>query len=321
MKNCCGCNDRKESIDIKNEIIRLKKQKNAVILGHFYLAPEVQDICDFLGDSLFLAQAVQKTDADIIVFAGVKFMAETAKIINPNRKVILPDFYAGCSLADSCKVDDFKGFIEKYPDHKVVTYINSSVEVKALSDVICTSSNVQKIIESFPEEQKLIFAPDFNLGQFISKQLNRPLKIWNGGCHVHKKFNADGILKLKAKYPEAVIIAHPECSEDILSISNFIGSTTSLLEFTKASNECCFIVATETGILHQMKRHNPKKIFLPAPTDASSVEGSNCEFMKLIDLNKIYSSLLFEEPEVFVDEPLRSKAEIPIIRMLEISAK
>ncbi len=307
--------------DLKQEILRLKKEKNAIILGHFYQRPEVQDISDFLGDSLYLAQAVQKTTADIIVFAGVKFMAETAKIINPEKKVILPDLNAGCSLADSCPENEFKKFIDQYPNHKVVTYINSSIEVKALSDVICTSSNAKKIIESFYPNQKLIFAPDYNLGNYLSLELKRPMVLWKGGCHVHKKFSLEKILVLKRKFPKAQIISHPECSNEILIVSDFIGSTSNLLEYTKLSENDTFIVVTETGIIHQMKILNPKKTFIPAPPEDSNCGCNDCEFMKLIDLKKIYNSLVSEGPEIFIDENLRIRAEAPILRMLDISAR
>jgi len=304
---------------LKNEIIRLKKEKNAIILGHFYQNADVQDISDFLGDSLYLAQMACSTDANIIVFAGVKFMAETAKIINPKKKVLLPDLNAGCSLSDSCNESDFKEFLKKYPDHKVITYINSSTEVKAMSDIICTSSNAKKVVESFPKEQKLIFAPDYNLGRYISQTLNREMVLWPGACHVHKRFNLEKILALKKQNKDALIISHPECEREVLIVSDFIGSTSELLNFTQKNEAKSFIVATESGIIHQMIKYNPDKKFIPAPGDDSSCSCNDCNFMKLITLEKIYQSLLYEEPEIIIDEELRRKAELPILRMLDIS--
>lgn len=308
-----------KSVNLIKEIERLKKEKNAIILAHFYQLPEIQDIADYLGDSLALSQAAEKTDADIILFAGVHFMAETAKILNPSKKVLLPDLNAGCSLADSCPTDDFKKFKEQYPGHTVITYINSTNEIKALSDIICTSSNALHIVNSLPEDEKIIFAPDANLGNYISQLTGRKMVIWPGACHVHKRFSVERIVNLKKEHPEAKIIAHPECQKDVLILADHIGSTTSLLHFTQKDSSAEYIVATETGILHQMKIKNPDKTFIPAPPDDATCACNDCSYMKLITLEKIYNTLKYEVPEILVPEELRLKALKPVLRMLEIS--
>jgi quinolinate synthase len=302
-----------------SEINRLRKEKNAVILAHYYQESEIQDIADFVGDSLALAQNAQSTNADIIVFAGVHFMAETAKIINPSKKVLIPDVMAGCSLAESCPKDEFEKFILNYPDAVVVSYINTTAEIKALSDIICTSSNAVQIVNSIPKERKVIFAPDKNLGNYVSSVSNRELIIWDGACHVHEEFSLERILKIKGENQDAKIIAHPECKKPILLVAEHIGSTSSLLKFVKNDTAKKFIVATESGILHQMKRENPEKIFIPAPPIDASCGCNDCKFMKLITLKKIYDSLKDEIPEIIIDENIRIKAEKSVLRMLEIS--
>ncbi len=306
------------NIDLFAEIERLKKEKNAIVLAHFYQEPDIQDVADFIGDSLGLAQKAQSTDADMIVFAGVHFMAETAKILNPTRKVVLPDLKAGCSLADSAPAELFKSFKEKHPDHLVISYINCTAEIKALSDIICTSSNAEKIIESLPPEQKIIFAPDKNLGGYLQKKTGREMLLWNGACMVHEIFSLEKITKLKVRHPHAKVIAHPECEEAVLRVADYIGSTTQLLRFatTDPGNE--FIVATETGILHQMQKNSPKKTFIPAPpTNACAC--NDCPYMKLNTLEKLYLCMEYETPEILMDEQLRLAAKTPIDRMLEIS--
>jgi quinolinate synthase len=308
-------------IDLKSEINRLRKKKNAVILAHYYQNGDIQDIADFVGDSLALAQNAEKTNADIILFSGVHFMAETAKILNPRKKVLLPDLKAGCSLAESCNVDDFVKFKNKYPEHIVISYINTSAGIKAMTDIICTSSNAIEIVKSIPEEQKIIFAPDKNLGNYISNLTNREMIIWDGACHVHEEFSLERILELKDKNQDAKIIAHPECEKPILLIADHIGSTSSLLNFTKKDKGLKYIVATESGILHQMKKANPQKVFIAAPPKDSTCACNDCNFMKLNSLEKIYNTLYYELPELEMDEELRIKAEVPIKRMLEISRK
>jgi quinolinate synthase len=302
-----------------SEINRFRKEKNAVILAHYYQESEIQDIADFVGDSLALAQNAQSTNADIIVFAGVHFMAETAKIINPSKKVLIPDVLAGCSLAESCPKDEFEKFILNYPDAVVVSYINTTAEIKALSDIICTSSNAVQIVNSIPKERKVIFAPDKNLGNYVSSVSNRELIIWDGACHVHEEFSLERILKIKGENQDAKIIAHPECKKPILLVAEHIGSTSSLLKFVKNDTAKKFIVATESGILHQMKKENPEKVFIPAPPIDASCGCNDCKFMKLITLKKIYDSLKDEIPEIIIDENIRIKAEKSVLRMLEIS--
>ena len=308
------------TIDLFAEIERLKKEKNAVILAHYYQEPDIQDVADFIGDSLGLAQKAEKTEADIIVFAGVHFMAETAKILNPHKKVLLPDLKAGCSLADSAPPPLFKKFKDAHPDHLVISYINCSAGIKALSDIICTSSNAQKIVESLPKDQKIIFAPDKNLGAYLVKKTGRDMVLWNGACMVHEIFSLEKITKLKIRHPNAKLIAHPECEEPILRIADYIGSTTGLLKFSKQDPAREFIVATETGILHQMQKESPGKTFIPAPPN-NSCACNDCPHMKLNTLEKLYLCMKYEMPEINMDEHLRAAAKKPIDRMLEISAQ
>lgn len=307
------------TIDLFAEIEKLKKEKNAIILAHYYQEPDIQDVADYIGDSLGLAQQAEKTKADIIVFAGVHFMAETAKILNPAKKVLLPDLNAGCSLSDSAPPPLFKIFKEKHPNHKVITYINCSAGIKALSDIICTSSNAQKIVESLPADQPIIFAPDKNLGAYINKQTGRNMVLWNGACMVHEIFSLEKITRLKIRHPKAKIIAHPECEDAVLNIADFIGSTTGLLNYTKNNSATSFIVATETGILHQMQKASPDKTFIPAPPN-NSCACNDCPHMKLNTLEKLYLCLKYELPEILMDENLRVAAKKPIEEMLKISA-
>jgi quinolinate synthase len=308
-------------LDLENEIKRLKEQKNAIILGHFYITPDLQDISDFIGDSLGLSQKVEKTDADIIVFLGVHFMAETAKILNPDKKVLIPDMKAGCSLAESAPADKFAAFKAEYPDHKVISYINCSAEIKALSDVICTSSNAESIVKSFDSEQKLIFAPDKNLGNYINSVTGRDMVLWDGACMVHEKYSLEKILDLRSKYPEAEFIAHPECEKPVLLIADYVGSTTALLKYSQKSSSNKFIVATESGILHQMQKESPQKTFIPAPSIDSTCGCNDCSFMKLNTMEKLYLCLEHEEPELLLSEELIERARRPIVKMLEISKK
>ena len=308
------------TIDLFYEIRRLKKEKNAIILAHYYQEPDIQDAADYIGDSLGLSQQAAKTYAKIIVFAGVHFMAETAKIICPDKKILLPDLRAGCSLADSCPVDKFLAFKNKYPDHLVITYINCSAEIKALSDIVCTSTNAQAIVQSLPEEQKIIFAPDKNLGKFIEKRTGRQMVLWNGSCMVHEIFSLEKIIKIKEKHPKAKFIAHPECENQVLEAADFIGSTTGLLNYTIKSSDKEFIVATETGIIYQMQKASPEKTFIPAPPN-NSCACNDCPHMKLNTLEKLYNCLKEEKPEIILDKNLIERAEKPIRRMLEISEK
>ncbi len=306
------------TIDLFAEIEKLKKEKNAIILAHYYQEPDIQDVADFIGDSLGLAQQAEKTNADIIVFAGVHFMAETAKILNPNIKVLLPDLNAGCSLSDSAPPELFRLFKEKHPDHIVITYINCSAGMKALSDIICTSSNAEKIIESLPKEQKIIFAPDKNLGAYLNKKTGRNMVLWNGACMVHEIFSLEKITKLKIRHPQAKVIAHPECEAPVLAVADFIGSTTALLKYSEKSDAAEFIVVTETGILHQMQKSNPNKTFIPAPPN-NSCACNDCPHMKLNTLEKLYLCMEYETPEITMAEDLRLAALKPIQRMLDIS--
>lgn len=306
------------TLDLEAEIARLKKEKNAVILAHYYQDGDIQDIADFVGDSLGLAQNAEKTKADMIVFAGVHFMAETAKILNPDKKVVIPDLNAGCSLSDSCPAPLFAEFKKKYPDHVVVSYINCTADLKAMSDVICTSSNAVKIVSSFPQEQKIIFAPDKNLGAFVAKQTGKELLLWNGACMVHEIFSEKKILEVILQYPEAEFIAHPECEEAVLRHAKFIGSTTALLNYAAQSKSKQFIVGTEPGILHQMQGKNPGKEFIMAPSNQACA-CNNCPHMKLNTLEKLYNCLMFEMPEVTLPAETLQKAAIPIRRMLELS--
>ena len=308
------------SLDLFGEIEKLKKEKNAIILAHYYQEPDIQDVADFIGDSLGLSQKAQSTEADIIVFAGVHFMAETAKILNPNKKVLLPDLNAGCSLSDSAPPPLFKIFKDKHPDHLVITYINCSAGMKALSDIICTSSNAQKIVESLPPEQKIIFAPDKNLGAWINKQTGRNMLLWNGACMVHEIFSMEKIIKLKVRHPFAKVIAHPECEEPVLALADYIGSTTGILKYAENSDAKEFIVVTESGILHQMQKKSPHKTFIPAPPQ-NLCACNDCPYMKLNTLEKLYLCMKYETPEITMNEDLRIAAKKPIERMLEISAR
>jgi quinolinate synthase len=308
------------TIDLFSEIERLKKEKNMLLLAHYYQEPDIQDVADYIGDSLGLAQQAEKTNADIIVFAGVHFMAETAKILNPSKKVLLPDLNAGCSLADSAPAEPFKKFKEQHPDHIVISYVNCSAEIKALSDIIVTSSNAEKIVESVPKDQKIIFAPDKNLGAYLVKKTGRDMVLWNGACMVHEIFSLEKITKLKTRHPNAKFIAHPECEEAVLRIADYIGSTTGLLKYSQQSEATEFIVATETGILHQMQKSSPNKTFIPAPPN-NSCACNDCPHMKLNTLEKLYLCMEYETPEINMDEELRKAAKKPIDRMLEISAK
>lgn len=306
------------SLDLFAEIEKLKKEKNAIILAHYYQESDIQDIADYIGDSLGLAQQAEKTAADIIVFAGVHFMAETAKILNPKKKVLLPDLNAGCSLADSAPPALFKKFKEKYPNHIVISYINCSAGIKALSDIICTSSNAAYIVESVPKDQPIIFAPDKNLGSWLIKKTGRDMVLWNGACMVHEIFSLEKIMKLRIRHPKAKFIAHPECEESVLRLADFIGSTTGLLKYTEKEDHDEFIVATETGILHQMQKSSPHKTFIPAPPN-NSCACNDCPHMKLNTLEKLYISMKYEMPEILMDEEIRLAARRPIERMLEIS--
>ncbi|HYX05648.1 MAG TPA: quinolinate synthase NadA [Bacteroidales bacterium] len=304
------------------EIQRLRKEKNAIIMAHFYQEGEIQDIADFVGDSLALSQQAAKTDADIILFAGVHFMAETAKILAPAKKVLIPDTEAGCSLADSCPPVEFEKFVNDHPGHTVISYVNTTASIKAMTDIICTSSNALQIVNSLPEEEKIIFAPDRNLGNYIKSITNREnMVIWNGACHVHEEFSLEKILKLKNQYPDAKIIAHPECEKPVLIVADHIGSTSSLLKFTREDDSQKYIVATESGIIHQMKKENPSKLYIPAPPKDSTCACNDCKFMKMITLKKMYHCLKNETPEIVLEESLRKRAEVPIRRMLDISAQ
>jgi quinolinate synthase len=305
--------------DIRQEILELKRKKNAILLAHYYQIPEIQDMADHIGDSLALAQAAYNTDADIIMFAGVHFMAETAKILNPGKKVLVPDLNAGCSLADSCPPDLFKLFKEKHPGHTVISYINCSARVKAMSDVICTSSNAVKIVESFPKNEKLIFAPDKNLGGYVNKITGRNMVLWNGTCEVHDIINTEEIIRLKNENPDAKLIAHPECKAVILEMADYIGSTTSLLNYTIRDSAKKFIVATETGILHQMKKSSPEKEFLIVPTD-EKCSCNDCPYMKMNTVDKLYLALRNESNEILLPGEIIEQARKPILRMLELSS-
>ncbi len=305
--------------EVSQQILELKKKRNAIILAHYYQVDEVQEIADFIGDSLALAQEAEKTKADVIVFAGVHFMAETAKIICPDKKVLLPDLNAGCSLADSCPPDEFEAFVKAHPNHTVVSYVNTTAKIKALSDIICTSSNAYEIVNSIPAGEKIIFCPDRNLGDYIKSKTGRDMVIWNGHCHVHQRFSLEKILSLKKENPDAKIIAHPECDKPVLIISDYIGSTAALLKYTIQDKSNTYIVATESGILHQMKKENPGKNFIPAPPNDSTCACNDCQFMKMIDLNKILNSLKNDSYEINLEKDLMEKARRPIMRMLEIS--
>lgn len=303
------------------EINRLKKEKNAVIMAHYYQPDEIQDIADFIGDSLALAQQATKTNAAILIVCGVYFMGETAKILSPNKKVLIPDSEAGCSLADSCSAVDFEKFKENYPDHMVVTYVNTTAAVKALTDIVVTSTNAVSIIENIPKSIPILFGPDRNLGNYINSLTGRNMVLWDGACHVHEQFSIEKIVELKRENTDALIIAHPECKNVLLSMADFIGSTAALLNFVQKSENHKFIVATESGILHEMKRTCPEKLFIPAPPNDSSCACNECMFMRLNTLEKLYNCLLNETPEIVIEESVRAKAELPIRKMLEVSNK
>ncbi|MHA7110710.1 quinolinate synthase NadA [Sunxiuqinia elliptica] len=307
------------TLKLVDEINRLKKEKNAVILSHYYVEGELQDIADFVGDSLQLAQAAATTEAEMIVFVGVHFMAETAKIINPSKKVILPDLKAGCSLAESAPAEKFAAFKQKYPDHQVISYINCTADLKTMTDVVCTSSNAVKIVESFPKDAKLIFAPDKNLGNYINSQTGREMVLWDGACMVHEQYSVEKIIELMDAHPDAEFIAHPECEKPVLLLAKHIGSTSSLLNYVQQSPATKFIVATESGILHQMKKACPDKIFIPAPSNDSTCACNDCSYMKLNSLQKLYICMKHELPEVSLPKDVIDKARVPIERMLEIS--
>ncbi len=307
---------------LKSEIEQMRKEKNAVILAHYYTEPEVQDIADFVGDSLALAQRAAKTDADIIIMCGVHFMGETCKILCPKKKVIVPDLEAGCSLADSCKAEDLKVYIDEHPGYKVVSYVNTTAEVKALSDVVVTSSNAQKVVDSYAKDEKLIFGPDHNLGEYINSTTGRQMLLWNGGCHVHGRFSLEGILQLKNTYPKAKILVHPECPAAIQAVADKIGSTAGLLNFSKQDDAREYIVATESGILHKMTEACPDKTFIPAPpetTDGIGCSCNECSFMRLNTLEKLHHALTTEQPEILISDELIEKAVKPIKKMLELS--
>ncbi|GAP44175.1 quinolinate synthetase [Lentimicrobium saccharophilum] len=304
--------------ELLSQIDKMRKEKNAVILAHYYQVPEIQDIADFVGDSLQLSQKAAETNADIIVFAGVHFMAETAKILSPDKKVLLPDLEAGCSLADSCPPDDFKRFIEAHPGHKVVSYINCSAAVKTMSDVICTSSNAKMVVESFPQDEKLIFVPDKNLGAYINGQTGRNMVLWDGSCHVHNQLSDEKVIQLKMQNPDAKLIAHPECRGPVLALAEFIGSTAALLEYTRKDSCKRYIVATEGGIIHQMQKASPDKEFIVVPSD-ETCSCNDCPYMKMNTVQKLYLCLKNESPEILLDTAVIERAKEPIIRMLEIS--
>ncbi len=310
----------KTTSDLKEKILELKKRKNAVILAHYYQEEAIQEIADFVGDSLELSRKASQVDADIIIFAGVYFMAETAKIVNPNKKVIVPDVKAGCSLADGCPPDEFKNFLEKYPNHTVVTYINCTAEVKTLTDIVCTSSNAKKVIASIPEDQPIVFAPDKNLGKYLIAETGRDMVLWEGSCIVHEAFSLEKLIDLYKKHPNATIIAHPESETHILKVAHYIGSTSGMLNHVKNSPNDTFIVATEAGILHQMQLDNPTKTLIPAPSkEDNTCACSECAFMKVNTLEKLYQCLQDESPEVHLDNEIIEKALLPIQRMLALN--
>ena len=310
-----------KALDLKKEIDRLRKEKNAVILAHYYQEGELQDIADFVGDSLALAQWAAKTDADIIVLCGVHFMGETAKVICPNKTVLVPDLNAGCSLADSCQAEEFGKFVKEHPDHTVISYVNTTAAVKAVTDVVVTSTNARQIVESFPQDKLIIFGPDRNLGNYINSITGRNMLLWNGACHVHEQFSIEKIVALKAQYPEAAVLAHPECKGSLLKLADVVGSTAALLKYAVNSDKKDFIVATESGILHEMQKQCPEKNFIPAPPEDSTCACNECNFMRLNTLEKLYNALKYEWPTVEVDAAIAQEAVKPIHRMLDISAK
>ena len=310
-----------KDLDLKAEIDKLRKEKNAVILGHYYQSGEIQDIADFVGDSLALAQWAAKTDADIIVMCGVHFMGETAKVLCPEKKVLVPDFNAGCSLADSCPADDFAKFVKEHPDHTVISYVNTTAAVKAVTDVVVTSTNAKQIVDSFPQDEKIIFGPDRNLGNYINSITGREMLLWNGACHVHEQFSVVKILELKKQYPDADVLVHPECKGAVAKLADKVASTAGLLKHAVNSPKKDFIVATESGILHEMRKQCPEKNFIPVPPEDGTCACNECNFMRLNTLEKLYLTLKYEWPEVTVDETVAKEAVKPIQRMLEISEK
>lgn len=310
-----------EGIDLKAEIDRLRKEKNAVILAHYYQTGEIQDIADFVGDSLALAQWAAKTEASVLVMCGVHFMGETAKILCPEKKVLVPDLNAGCSLADSCLAVAFERFVKAHPGHTVISYVNTTAAVKAVTDIVVTSTNARQIVESLPKEEKIIFGPDRNLGHYINSITGREMVLWDGACHVHEQFSPARILELKRQYPDAAVITHPECKEAVVAVSDFVGSTAALLKYTVQSDKTRFIVATESGVIHEMRKRSPHKEFIPAPPEASARACNECEYMRMNTMEKLYNCLKYEMPEIYVDETVRQKAIRPIRRMLEISEK
>lgn len=310
-----------KSIDLKAAINELKKEKNAVILGHYYQKGEIQDIADYIGDSLALAQIAAKTDADILVMCGVHFMGETAKVLCPDKKVLVPDLNAGCSLADSCPADKFAAFVKEHLGYTVISYVNTTAAVKAVTDVVVTSTNAKQIVESFPKDEKIIFGPDRNLGNYINSITGREMLLWDGACHVHEQFSVEKIVELKAQYPDAVVLAHPECKSVVLKLADVVGSTAALLKYAVNSDKQRFIVATEAGIIHEMQKKCPQKTFIPAPPNDSTCGCNECNFMRLNTLEKLYNCLKYEFPEVTVDPEVAKEAVKPIKRMLEISEK
>ena len=310
-----------KTIDIKAAIDSLRKEKNAVILAHYYQIGDIQDIADYVGDSLALAQWAAKTEADIIVLCGVHFMGETAKILCPDKKVLVPDLNAGCSLADSCPADKFAQFVKEHPDHTVISYVNTTAAVKAVTDIVVTSTNAKQIVESFPKDEKLIFGPDRNLGNYINSVTNRNMLLWDGACHVHEQFSVEKIIELKKQYPDALILAHPECKGAVLTLADFVGSTAAILKYAVKSDKNNFIVATESGIIHEMRKQCPEKTFIPAPPNDSTCACNECNFMRLNTLEKLYNCLKHEWPTIEVDEEIAKEAVKPIKKMLEISEK
>ena len=308
-----------EQSELIEKINLLRKEKNAVIMAHYYQEGAIQDIADMIGDSLALAQWATKTTADILVVCGVHFMGETAKILSPHKKVLVPDMNAGCSLADSCKAEDFEAFIKQHPDHTVISYVNTTAAVKALTDVVVTSTNARKIVDQFPQDAKLIFGPDRNLGDYINKISGRNMVLWNGACHVHEQFSVEQLVSLKKQYPEAKVLAHPECKNVVLMLADYIGSTQALLNYATQSSDSTFLIATESGIIHEMEKRNPNKTFIPIPPVDSTCGCNNCQYMRLNTLEKIYDCLKNETPEILVDEAIRVKAVKPILKMLEMS--
>jgi len=310
-----------KAIDLKAAIDSLRKEKNAVILAHYYQTGDIQDIADYVGDSLALAQWAAKTEADIIVLCGVHFMGETAKILCPDKKVLVPDLNAGCSLADSCPADKFAQFVKEHPDHTVISYVNTTAAVKAVTDIVVTSTNAKQIVDSFPKDEKLIFGPDRNLGNYINSVTNRNMLLWNGACHVHEQFSVEKIVELKEQYPDALILAHPECKSTVLALADFVGSTAAILKYAVKSDKKNFIVSTESGIIHEMRKQCPEKNFIPAPPIDSTCGCNECNFMRLNTLEKLYNCLKYEWPTIEVDEAVAKDAVKSIKRMLEVSEK